>query len=323
MGSNHARILSSLPGVDFVGICDETESIVSPLAGVPLVNEIEELISMNINYAVVSVPTSSHFSVGSKLATNGISFLIEKPIVANLEEAFLLKRLAEEMNVLIGVGHIERYNPAFREAKRRLMQIGQVVQVSTSRFGPRPQRIQDVGVITDLLIHDLDSISWLLDETYASIFADAFMTESSNFEDAVSVSATLKSGVAISHLVNWVSATKKRQSMIFGTEGTFEVNTLTADLTFHEKSPSLSTWANLAQFAGGNEGRSTTYNIVKTEPLLLEHLAFRNAILGESFEHVSIDEGIAALRVATAALMSARDHRPVLSDEITWRKIEG
>ena len=249
--------------------------------------------------------------------------MIEKPIVANLEEAFLLKRLAEEMKVLIGVGHIERYNPAFQEAKRRLKQIGQVVQVSTSRFGPRPQRIQDVGVITDLLIHDLDSISWLLNEAYASTYAHTFMTESSNFEDAVSVSATLKSGVAISHLVNWVSAIKNRQSIIFGLEGTFVVNTLTADLTFHEKGLSQSTWANLAQLAGGYEGRSTTFNIVKTEPLLLEHLAFRNAILGESFEHVSIDEGIAALRVATATLISARDHRLVKPDEITWRKIEG
>src|SRR5690606_8441077 len=111
----------------------------------------------------VVVPSKAHHQVAYDLLAAGCHVLVEKPLAATLEEAKSLIEQADRMNRVLMVGHIERYNPAIIELKRRLDagQLGRIFQIYARRIGPFPARINDVGVIMDLATHDLDIMRYL------------------------------------------------------------------------------------------------------------------------------------------------------------------
>ena len=156
MGKNHARVLKSLPGVDLVAVFDP--AVAEGSLEVPLVSSFEELISLKPDYCVIATPTFTHEELAIKLASKGINIFIEKPISVSADSASRIIAAVTEKGLIGGVGHIERFNAALVEAKRRinLGELGDVYQISTRRLGPFPARITDVGVTIDLATHDID-----------------------------------------------------------------------------------------------------------------------------------------------------------------------
>lgn len=306
MGKNHARVLSNLPGVDFIAIVDKVNGSNEYAYGRPVLNEIEDLISLDIDYVVVAVPTIFHLEVGLKLAASGIHALMEKPLAYDALSSLELAKAFKDVNIVGAVGHIERYNPAMREARRRLHEIGDIYQVVTRRQGPFPERISDVGVVKDLATHDIDLTSWITDKPYQSVFAQAASVYGRRFEDLVNVVGILQDGIITNHLVNWISPFKERTTMINGENGTFVIDTLTADLTFYKNGGKQSKWHELAQFRGSSEGEIIRFSIEKSEPLRLEHEAFRDAILGNDTEIVTFDSGLRNVMVAESILESSK-----------------
>ena len=305
MGRHHARVLSSLAGVDFVGICDPVGDISNSSQGRPIHNSISELIALGLDYAIVAVPTIYHLEIGQALAAAGIHTLVEKPLS---NDSITSKTLISDFSKagLIGaVGHIERYNPALQEARRRLEQLGSLYQVVTRRQGPLPIRITDVGVVNDLATHDIDLSSWITGHQYSSVSARMAHRTGRKHEDLVAVIGSLQDGIITNHLVNWLSPLKERVTILTGENGVFVANTLTADLTFYANGSAASNWSEVEHFRGVSEGDVIRYAISKKEPLLTEHENFRDAILGKCSDIVTLEQGLTNILVAEAIIESA------------------
>ena len=311
MGRHHARVLSSLAGVDFVGICDPAGDISNSSQGRPIHSSVSELISLGLDYAIVAVPTIYHLELGQELAAAGIHTMVEKPLS---NDSMTSKKLISDFSKagLIGaVGHIERYNPALQEARRRLEQLGSLYQVGTRRQGPLSVRITDVGVVNDLATHDIDLTSWITGEQYNSVSARTAHRSGREHEDLVAVIGSLQSGIITNHLVNWLSPLKERIAILTGENGVFVANTLTADLTFYANGSTTSNWSEIEHLRGVSEGNVIRYAISKKEPLLTEHENFRDAVLGKSSDIVTMEQGLANILVAEAIIKSSESGKTV------------
>lgn len=312
MGRLHARVLSNLDGVEFVGITDPACAGDS-IAGLIVDSDPTRLLSEGLDYAVIATPTGLHMEVGLMLVDRGVHALIEKPLAPSAGEARTLVEAFNAAGLTGAVGHIERYNPSLQEARDRVSsgQLGRILQVATRRQGPFPSRIADVGVVMDLGTHDIDLTAWVTGEEFSQVAAVTAYRAGRQHEDMVSVSARLSGGTITSHLVNWLSPYKERTVVITGEEGSFVANTLTSDLTFYANGATSVAWDEMANFRGVQVGDVTQYAISRPEPLRLEHEAFRDSLLGRGADIVTFDQGLRVVAVAEAILASAREGRTV------------
>jgi UDP-N-acetylglucosamine 3-dehydrogenase len=267
-----------------------------------------------LQFAIVSVPTELHLAVTQELAAGGVSMLIEKPLAATTEAARQIVDLCHRSGVLAAVGHVERFNPALQELRRRLLegQIGRLFTASTIRTGPFPARVQDVGVVKDLATHDIDLVSWLSDSKIATLAAQTQHLSGREHEDLVLVVGALESGAAFSIVVNWVSPTKVRRKRVLGERGMLEADTLTGDLFFYENAEVRIAWSATQQFRGVSVGNVTRYALQRREPLLVEHEAFLDLLEGRRDTGVvTLEQGVEIVRVAEAVLASASSAQTV------------
>ncbi|MFF9058245.1 Gfo/Idh/MocA family protein [Streptomyces sp. NPDC101213] len=318
MGRHHARVLAGLDGVDFVGVVDPMGDKFGAAQGAPVLNTVEELIALGVDYTVVACPTHLHEEVGLALAEAGVCALIEKPVADTVEGARRLVEAFESRGLVAGVGHIERCNPALRSLRARLEagELGDVYQVVTRRQGPFPHRIADVGVVKDLATHDIDLTGWVTGRQYVSIAAHTVSKSGREHEDMVSAVGRLDDGTMVNHLVNWLSPLKERFTSVTGERGCFIADTLTADLTFHSNAAVTTEWEALQAFRGVSEGDMIRYAIPKREPLQVEHELFRDAVLGEPADICTLRQGMRTVEVAAAVLASAADGGTVLIDPV-------
>ena len=170
IGGNHARIYSELPNAEFVAIRD-TDSVRSSenarKFGVQPTNSLEEFAEL-VDAASVATPTSSHFSIAQDLLARGKHLLIEKPITESMAEARELTQLAATHGLVLQVGHVERFNPVLSALEQRLTHPR---FIEAHRLSPYPNRSTDIGVVLDLMIHDLEIILHLVRSPIESIDA--------------------------------------------------------------------------------------------------------------------------------------------------------
>ncbi|MDT3724465.1 Gfo/Idh/MocA family oxidoreductase [Streptomyces sp. DSM 41972] len=307
MGRHHCRVLSELDGVELVAVVDPMGDKFGAARGVPILESVEQLVELGVDYAVVACPTALHEEVGLQLAEAGVHALVEKPVADTVEGARCMVEAFEARGLVAGVGHIERYNPALQNLRARLEagELGEVFQVVTRRQGPFPHRIADVGVVKDLATHDIDLTAWVTGTPYVSVAAHTVSKSGRPHEDMVAAVGQLADGTMVNHLVNWLSPLKERFTSVTGERGCFIADTLTADLTFHSNAAVATEWEALQAFRGVAEGDMIRYAIPKREPLLVEHEFFRDAVLGRSHEISTLRQGLRTVEVAAAVLESA------------------
>lgn len=314
MGRNHARVLSELEGVDFVGIVDP----VTINSRANTFETIDALLGQRIDYCVVAVPTIEHESVGIRLASAGVHALIEKPLAHSVQSAHNIAKAFEQAGLIGAVGHIERFNPALQQARRRMENgdLGNILQITTRRQGPFPERIADVGVVKDLATHDIDLTAWIAQSNFATVSAQITHRSGRNHEDLVSVVGRLENSIVTNHIVNWLSPFKERITVITGEKGAFIADTITADLSFHANGVIPTEWNEIARFRGVSEGDVIRYAYAKPEPLKVEHENMRDAVLGLPAEIVSLRSGLATIEVAEAILRSATSDETIRIQDI-------
>lgn len=169
-GKHHVRILSAMKGVSLVGVADindERGSEVAAQYGVKSFLDIGEILN-HIDAVVVAVPTKAHMDVALPFLERGIDVLVEKPISASLLEADKLLSAAKNSDVLLAVGHTERFNPAIAVASPLIIK-PRFVEVH--RLGVFQERSLDINVIYDLMIHDLDVLLALVNSEVVSVEA--------------------------------------------------------------------------------------------------------------------------------------------------------
>jgi predicted dehydrogenase len=307
MGRHHARVLATLPGVELVGVVEPNPPTDRGAAQLPILSGLDELLELGVDMAVVSVPTALHESVAVRLAEAGVHALIEKPVAPDVASARRIGEAFTSAGLVACVGHIERYNPALQELRRRLNngELGEIYQIATRRQGPFPARIADVGVVLDLATHDVDLTAWVARRRYESLAARTAHRSGRQFEDLVAAVGTLSGGIVVNHLVNWLSPLKERVTVVTGERGTLVADTIAADLTFYANGLAPVSWDTLASFRGVVQGDVTRYAIAKREPLLVELEAFRDAVLGHGSRIVSIEDATGTVEVAEALLRAA------------------
>lgn len=313
MGRHHVRVLRELEGVDLVAVADPGGDPHGVSGDLPVLGSVAELITTGVDYVVVATPTGLHEAVGVELAAAGVHAMVEKPVAVDGPSARRLTKAFRDAGLVGAVGHIERFNPALQELRRRLSagELGEVYQLTTRRQGPFPARIADVGVVKDLATHDIDLTAWVTQSPYEAVSAQVTHRSGREHEDMIAAIGTLADGTVTSHLVNWLTPFKERLTVVTGERGAFVADTLHADLTFHANGTVRTEWAPVSSFRGVSEGDMTRFAFSKREPLRVEHEALRDAVLGDPSRIVSMEEGLRTVEVAEAMLESAQQGRIV------------
>lgn len=323
MGRNHLRVLAGLEGAELVAVCDSDPAILSAAArkyGVATHASWNEMFEREkLEAVVVAVPTQFHLEAVRAALASGLHVLVEKPIAANLEEGKAMIQAAAQAGRILAVGHIERFNPAVRELKRRVEvgDLGRVYQVHAVRNGPFAPRVRDVGVVIDLATHDLDVMYQVVGSEVKRLYAETEQRIHTEHEDLLNALLKFESGAIGVLQANWLTPTKIRQLSVLGEKGLFVANYLTQELTYYKNANIDVNWDSERNPSGVSEGEMVRYPIAQAEPLRLELRSFFSSVAGGGPPEVDGRAGLRALQLAEALITSAREARVIAGEELT------
>lgn len=306
MGSCHARNYFELPGARLVAIADPQKGA-KYLARKFKCNYYDDYQKMldceTIEAASVAVPTSLHEQVALDLIKRRINLLVEKPIAGTVRQAESIIAAARRNNVILTVGHIERFNPAVRKLKKIIVRggLGQILSVVSKRVGPFVPRINDAGVLIDLAVHDIDIINHLLQREPLAVHVKGGKAINGYKDDHAEI--FLDYGTTSGYIqVNYVTPVKIREMHVTGTKGYAQLNYISQEVSIYKvayKKKTDMTGGFLAQSTGP---RQVPVKIKIQEPLKMELRSFLENVKNNTTPEVTASEAVAALRVALKAL---------------------
>ncbi len=295
MGQHHARVYSELAeefDLELVGIADkdvERAHEIGDQYGYEIYEDHEELVEEGLDAVTIAVPTTLHKKVALDFMKNGTNVLIEKPIADTVENARDILQAAEENDVTVAIGHIERYNPSVQKLKEIIDDgvLGELMSISGKRVGPLAIRVRDVGIITDLAVHELDVISYLFDERIKEVTAKAGNAKHpADVEDYAQIMVDFAGGKTGMVETNWLTPHKTRKLTVVGTKGIAYLDYIDQSLVVHN-----SEW-------------KQEYKIQEREPLKNELEDFLDASINGGKPCVTGRDGLHVLRAARCAKKS-------------------
>jgi predicted dehydrogenase len=305
LGKQHARLYADMHReglVECVGVFDKNESAAREVAGqhrLPALSSMEEATHQAQAFSIVT-PTTTHFDIASALLNEGKHLLVEKPMTDNTEQAAQLVQLSQENNCVLQIGHVERFNPVFAYLNESAKE---PKFIETHRLSPYPARSTDVGVVLDLMIHDLDVVLAFVKSPVVQVDA-AGVTVLSNSEDIANARLKFENGCVANLTVSRISPDRMRKIRVFS--GGENASYVSLDYQAQEgfiyrvasegETPS-SFWTQLlaskkkdfkvvSEFAGKKIVREPV-PINKEEPLKLELRHFIECVLAKSEPAVS------------------------------------
>jgi predicted dehydrogenase len=311
MGLNHARVYREIEGVELAAVADVAPERLSLVFGPRSYQDYRQLLAAeSVDLLSICVPTRLHREVALAAIERGVPTLIEKPIAAELTEGREIMAAAQRAGVPLMIGHVERFNPAVLELKRRLERgdLGRVFQVYARRTGPFPERIRDVGVVLDLAPHDIDVMRFLLGSEVERLYAETEQRISTEHEDMLSGLLRFQNGAVGLLDVNWLTPVKIRHLSLLGERGLFTLDYLKQELRLFHRDTELPVDVSPP---GIDDAAFETVHVEKREPLRVELEAFVAAVKRGEPPPVGPEEGLAALDIAYRLVESARTHRPV------------
>jgi UDP-N-acetylglucosamine 3-dehydrogenase len=319
MGANHVRVLRTLPGVELVAAIDPDEqrrAAVAATLGPERVHETlaQALAAHELDFVAVAVPVAHLTTVARTALAAGLDVLVEKPTAPSHEEAIALAQEAQAAERVLGVGHVERFNPAVALLKRKLDEgaIGRVVQMQARRLSPFPNRAAMHGVALDLATHDIDVMRYLSGSEVARVAAETEQRVHDRGEDLLCATLRFDDGVVGLLEVNWITPTKVRQLAVTGEHGMLTLDYLTQELCLYEHPTNANRWDALAGIRGGGEGDMIRFALDRDEPLRREWEAFLEAVRTRRAAPVTAWDGAAALAIAHAIRQAGACHEVVV-----------
>ena len=304
LGQHHARVYTELLDARLVGIVDRDEErahLIGENLGVPAYSTMEELIARQAPDAVsIVVPTSLHFDVARTAMEAGIHVLVEKPVTTRPDEAEELLKLAAKKDLVLQVGHIERFNSAVRYISQT---VHTPIYLESKRIGPFSPRINDVGVVLDLMIHDIDIVLSLVSSPIARIAATGRCVHTDH-EDIADAQITFENGVMAHILVSRVSEKKQRQLDIMEPQRHITVNYETQTVQINR----------CVRDSNGQTEILETPIFPKSEPLKLELAHFIGCVRERRQPLVGIRDGKRALEVAIEVLRQIHERPAAQGD---------
>lgn len=213
LGSRHAKTYREIENCVLTGVCDLDQTklnAASQSLGVSGYADYRQLFG-KIDATSIAVPTKAHYQIAAECLKHKIHCLVEKPFTTNLKEADSLIKIAKKNNLILQVGHIERFNSAF-SATQKLIKEPKFIECH--RLSPFPNRSLDIGVVLDLMIHDIDIVLGLVDSALkkAEAVGVPVLTQ---FEDIANARLTFKNGCVANLTASRVSDEWMRKIRIF------------------------------------------------------------------------------------------------------------
>ena len=324
MGRNHLRVIESREGVMLAAVADPfTDALAAAVAqtgAAGFAEPIAMIAEADLDAVVIAAPTTAHLPLALAAIERGIAVLVEKPLAPTVDEALQIVAASRATGVPVQVGHVERFNPAVRELGRLIGEgwLSTVYAITSRRAGPFPARIRDVGVTIDLATHDVDICSWIAGERPIRVHAETAQRIHADHEDLLFGLLHFPSGVVAQLDVDWLTPAKRRQLVVVGEEGMFELDYLTQRLTFTRATDTTNPRL-IGGYAPTFEGEVTEVPVPTGEPLALEHDAFLRIVREGGRPEVDAEDGLWAVGIANALLDSAAGREVVGLDELAAR----
>ena len=290
MGRNHYRILKNIESVNIVALCDvnKDESFSEPFF-----TDVDTMLeSAKPDAVIIVTPTFLHKEVALKCAAKNVHVFIEKPAASSVDDATEMLKAVEDKNLKSCVGHIERFNPVVKALIKEL-QGHEVLSISITRSGSFPSRIADVGILTDLSVHDSDLIRFITQKDIIKSAVFKSQKIHKTHEDNAILAFELEGEVVGDITTNWFTPFRKR-SIIVACRKTKE-----ADIQYFEAdliSQSLNEYINI----DGNSHSTRNCFIQRSDALNDELQAFISYLeTGNRGSLASIEDSIITLEIAS------------------------
>ena len=297
MGWHHARVLSLLKDADLVGVADpdaQRGALATEQFGCRWFSDYRSMLE-EVEAVCIAVPTLLHHSDGLACLEAGSHVLIEKPIAASQEEAAALIDAASRVGRLLQVGHIERFNPAFRELTK-VVANEEVVVLEARRHSPHADRANDVSVVLDLMIHDLDLVLELASSSVVQLAA-AGGRSSEGPIDYVNATLGFENGVVASLTASKMSHRKIRTLSAHCRASLVETDFLNHNLHIHRRAHEWYS-ADHGELLYRNDGFIEEVSTTSIEPLYAELEHFLQCVRGRETPAVDGQQASRALRLA-------------------------
>ncbi len=297
MGWHHARVLSLLRDADLIGVADpdpERGHMATEQFGCRWFADYREMLS-EVEAVCIAVPTLLHHPVGLACLQAGLHVLIEKPIAASQDEATALINAAHQAHRLLQVGHIERFNPAFRELIK-VVANEEVVVLEGRRHSPHSDRANDVSVVLDLMIHDIDLVLELAQAPVVRLAAAGGRSADGPI-DYVNATLGFENGVVASLTASKMSHRKIRSLSAHCRSSLVETDFLNHTLHIHRRAHEWVS-ADHGELLYRNDGFIEEVSTTSIEPLYAELEHFLQCVRGRETPAVDGLQASRALKLA-------------------------
>ena len=318
MGRHHARIYQELPDAHLVAVVDIDAARAAEHAakhGAAALSTVDDLPD-DIQAATVAVPTAHHVEVAEKLLNRRIAVLIEKPLAATVDEAQRLVDCARRNGTLLSVGHTERFNPVVRAMQRLNIKPR---YIESSRISPFSFRSADIGVVADMMIHDIDIVLHLVGSPVARVDAVG-VSVLAKHEDVASARVLFENGVVANFSVSRLALKTDRRLRVFAETAYLSLDYQRKTGIAITKNANLDILSmarqgkfdDLSQMAGADFGsmvKVEPLEVDDVEPLRAELEAFVTSVRSDTPPAVSAEDGVAAVRLAARIVEALEGHQ--------------
>jgi predicted dehydrogenase len=312
MGQIHAKVLSKLPQSSLVGIVDIQPERAKKLAKeykCAAFTDARELLG-RVDAVTISAPTRSHLDLAELFVGSHIPVLIEKPLAASAEQGEKIVLLSQKYNTVVAVGHSERCNPVVQAMKRLKIE---PKFIEAMRISPYPFRSMDIGVVLDVMIHDIDIILALAQSKVQKVDAVG-VNVIGDFEDICNARITFENGCIANVTASRLALKTVRKIRVFSRQAYLSLDFLKKEGVVINTDPNIDAvkWVKQKQQEGNFDFSGVNWpdllhieqlDIDDREPLRVEQEAFLNAVADKNNRpEVTAAEGLAALKCAEEIL---------------------
>jgi len=297
MGERHCRVCANLPRVELVGVVDPNQERGRQVAEAYETTSFADhrALFSQVDAVTIAASTPTHYALAAEFLEQGLHTMVEKPITETIEEAQQLVQIADERGLILQVGHIERFNPAFIELKH-VVEGMRLVGINMRRLSPFDTSNTDVDVIRDLMIHDLDLAVALVESELEGIAAWGRSISTGTIDHAVA-NLSFRGGPIATLFASRITEQKVRAIEIIADGAYVEADLLNKSVMVHRRTfPQYLDNHNITKYR--QESIIERIHVPMFEPLMLELRHFADCVRQNRPSDVPGQDGLRALKLA-------------------------
>ena len=318
MGAIHAKVYSQLEESELVAVADQDRARAEALAeryGCEATDKPESLIG-KVDAVTIAAPTVAHLELAALFIQHGVPVLIEKPLAASVEQGRTIVELSQKHGVVVAVGHSERCNPVVQAMKRLNIE---PMFIEANRVSPYPFRSMDIGVVLDVMIHDIDIILSLANSRLVSVEAVG-VNVIADHEDICNTRLVFENGCIANITASRLALKTERKVRVFSRQAYLSLDYFKKEGIVIKTDPNVDMVKWIREHQEKQDFDFSQVNwpqllkieqlqITEAEPLKVEQQSFLKAVRDGGRPEVTAEEGLAALECAERILACVREHK--------------